>query len=414
MEEKTLGIYIHIPFCVGKCSYCDFYSLPGRKLLMPKYQDALLRHIQESERQMEPYYIDSVYFGGGTPSHYGAKRIAELFNAVKLSGRVMKSAEVTVEVNPDSISLRDLKLLKAEGVNRISIGMQSANDEILRLIGRRHSFRQVRQAVENARTAGFNNVSLDLMYGLPSQTKGDWADTLNKAMALRPEHLSCYGLKIEPGTPICSYQGSALMPSDDDQADMYLYAVETLERYAYPQYEISNFSLRGYESRHNLKYWSLEDYMGFGPGAHSSVGNIRYSYIKSVEGYISGVGGHREMLDDYEVLDRLDKGAEYIMLGMRRNAGISKEEYSTVYRSNFRPLEKLLSQYEQKGWAVKEGERWHFTPTGFLLSNILIGALLEAQAELKASVNPWSKEAFENTVERTELPAGDEIFIKRR
>ncbi|HHU21930.1 MAG TPA: radical SAM family heme chaperone HemW, partial [Clostridiales bacterium] len=298
--EKRLGIYIHIPFCASKCSYCDFYSLSGCNNLMPKYQNALLAHITESESSFSPYYIDSIYFGGGTPSYYGARRICEIFNTLKRTGKVLKSAEVTVEVNPDSISAHDLKLLRKEGVNRLSIGVQSANDDILKLIGRRHNFKQAEKAVSSARKAGFDNISIDLIYGLPSQTKNDWADTLGKALALRPEHISCYGLKLEDVPMRRQYEGSPFLPSDDEQADMYLYTVETLERYGYVQYEISNFCLPGHESRHNLKYWNLEDYMGFGPGAHSCIGNTRYSYIADLQGYITGILEGTDIMDEYE------------------------------------------------------------------------------------------------------------------
>ena len=218
--DRMLGVYIHIPFCASKCSYCDFYSLPNQDELMDRYQKALIRHIEESAPQMAPYYIDTVYFGGGTPSFYGARRLCELFETLKTNARVLKSAEVTVEMNPDSVTKEDLHLLHEAGVNRISLGVQSANDDILRLIGRRHNYRQVIEAVKLIRAEGFDNLSVDLIYGLPTQSRSDWADTLSNALALLPEHLSCYGLKVEEGTPICKYQDSPLLPNDDDQADM--------------------------------------------------------------------------------------------------------------------------------------------------------------------------------------------------
>ena len=285
--QPRLGIYIHIPFCASKCGYCDFYSCAGAAERMAEYQQALLEHIEESAGRIAPAYIDTVYFGGGTPSFYGAARLIELLDAVKATGRLLKRAEVTVEVNPDSVRLHDLRALRKAGFNRLSIGMQSANNDILKMIGRRHSYRQVEMAVENARTAGFDNISLDLIYGLPSQTRSDWADTLAKALALRPEHISGYGLKLEEGTPMYALKDSPLIPSDDEQADMYLCMVEELRHYGYEQYEISNFSIPGYESRHNLKYWQLDDYMGFGPGAHSCIGRTRYSYVRDLDRYLA-------------------------------------------------------------------------------------------------------------------------------
>lgn len=409
---KKLGIYIHIPFCASKCGYCDFYSLAGCDKLMPKYHNALLQHIRESAPQLQQYYTDSVYFGGGTPSYYGARRICDVFNAVKRSGLVYKSAEVTVEVNPDSVRYHDLAALRSEGVNRLSIGAQCADDDLLKLVGRRHNWKQVQQTVKSARSAGFDNLSLDLIYGLPSQTREDWTATLNRALELEPEHLSCYGLKLEAGTPMYSYVGSPLLPDDDVQADMYLYAAETLERYGYKQYEISNFAKPGKESRHNLKYWLLQDYMGFGPGAHSCAGGVRYSYVKDLQKYISGVQTGDTIIDEYERIGLLDRAAEYLMLGMRTVRGISPGEYHRIYRSEFTPLEELLREYERKGWAVNEEGRWHFTPSGFLLSNLLIGLLLDKQGEYKHSGNPWV-DSMDTFLEQTELPAGDEVFYRR-
>lgn len=405
MEDKHLGVYIHIPFCASKCSYCDFYSLPDCAGKMGKYQDALLHHIEEAEGTMAPYYIDTVYFGGGTPSYYGAKRLAEIFNTLKQTARVLKSAEVTVECNPDSVSRKDLHLLRKEGVNRISLGVQSASDDLLKIIGRRHNFAQVKKAVKSIRSEGFDNLSLDLIYGLPNQTRDDWADTLARAIELEPEHISCYGLKLEEGTPMYrDYKDSPVIPTDDDQADMYLYTVETLAHYGYGQYEISNFAKKGRQSRHNLKYWNLEDYLGFGPGAHSCMGDTRYSFVRDLDDYIRGVTEDDKVLDEYEKLDELDRAAEYIMLGMRRGVGISEKEYYKIYRSDFAPIEELLREYEKDGWTKRTGERWSFTPAGFLLSNILIGSLLEAQAEHRIRGNPWLEEGGAPDMGRIEIP----------
>lgn len=412
MEDKHLGVYVHIPFCASKCGYCDFYSLAGCESSMGKYQEALLHHIEEAASTMSPYYIDTVYFGGGTPSYYGARRLADAFNALKRSGKVLRSAEVTVECNPDSVSRRELRILRKEGVNRISLGVQSANDDLLKLIGRRHNFTQVKKAVKAIRDEGFRNLSVDLIYGLPSQSKEEWAETLARVLELEPEHISCYGLKLEEGTPMYErYQDSPVMPSDDEQADMYLYAVQTLAHYNYAQYEISNFAKRGYESRHNMKYWNLEDYLGFGPGAHSCIGNTRYSFVRGLREYIDGVTKGDNILDEYEKLDELDRASEYIMLGMRRSRGISGEEYHRIYRSDFAPIEALLREYEQDGWTKRlGGDRWCFTPTGFLISNLLIGSLLEAQAEQRIRANPWMEETVSRTAETSGLPTDQTIF----
>lgn len=412
MEDRHLGVYIHIPFCASKCGYCDFYSLAGCDGRMGKYQDTLLHHIKEAASTMAPYYIDTVYFGGGTPSYYGARRLTELFNALKQAGKVLKSAEVTVECNPDSVKPRDLRLLRKEGVNRISLGVQSASDDLLKIIGRRHDFAQAKKAVRAIRAEGFDNLSIDLMYGLPNQTKADWADTLARAIELGPEHISCYGLTLEEGTPMFGeYFRSPVIPTDDEQADMYLYAAETLAHYNYEQYEVSNFAKKGFESRHNMKYWDLDDYLGFGPGAHSCIGDTRYSFVRDLDGYIEGVNRDGNVLDEYEKLDELDRAAEYVMLGMRRGRGISGEEYGKIYRSDFAPIETLLRAYEKDGWTKQTaGGRWCFTPTGFLLSNILIGSLLEAQAQHRLSANPWMEDGDTPGTGRLELPKNIGVY----
>ncbi len=406
--KQRLGIYIHIPFCASKCGYCDFYSLPGCEYLMPDYQDALIEHLEESSRALKAYEVDSVYFGGGTPSFYGADRIAELLDVLKLNGNLRLDAEITVECNPDSISLNAMKLLRQEGVNRLSIGVQASDNNLLKLIGRRHNFLQAKKSVEDARKAGFQNISVDLMYGLPSQTKGDWADTLAKIVELHPEHVSCYGLKLEPGTPMYEeYRGSPILPDDDAQADMYSYAAEMLERYGYMQYEISNFAAPGFECRHNLKYWNMDDYMSFGPGAHSCVGSVRYSYVKDLKEYIYGVGKKISIVDEYEEIDPLGRATEYVMLGMRTSRGISENDYRLRCQCDWRPVYQVLQAFREKGWATLTEDRWHFTVPGFLISNTLIGILLETQTSGRIEGTPWIRRA-ETAAERISLPKGEE------
>lgn len=399
--EPRMGIYVHIPFCASKCGYCDFYSRAGCESDMPRYQQALIAHIRECVPRIAPAYIDTVYFGGGTPSYYGARRIAQVLDEIKSSGLLMRNAEITVEANPDSLTRGEARILRRAGVNRLSIGMQSANNDILKMIGRRHNFKQVEMAVRYARMEGIDNVSLDLIYGLPSQSAGDWAESLARALELHPEHLSCYGLKLEPGTPMYELKDSPLIPDDDLQADMYLAAVETLARYNYHQYEISNFCIPGYESRHNFKYWRLEDYLGFGPGAHSCVGRVRYSYVRDLDAYIQGVLQSGDMIDEYEQIGDFERGSEYLMLGMRTVWGVTKEEYQHFYHNSFDELQRTLEEFRDSGWTVEENGRWHFTPEGFLLSNQLIGKLLEAQTARRAEQTPWIKPEVERQPRQT-------------
>ncbi|MCL2829037.1 MAG: radical SAM family heme chaperone HemW [Oscillospiraceae bacterium] len=404
MTSKRIGIYIHIPFCASKCAYCDFYSLAGCEDQMPKFHQALVRQMRESAPTLAGYYVDTIYFGGGTPSYYGIRRIVGLFNTLKDYYKILLDAEVTVEINPDSISLKDLKWMRKEGITRLSIGVQTADDGLGKSLGRRHVFADVERTVEQARQAGFDNISLDLIYGLPSQSKADWADTINRVMALRPEHVSCYGLRIEEGTPLYIYKDSPAIPTEDEQADMYLYTVDTLRNLGYRQYEISNFTLPGKESRHNLKYWNREEYVGFGPSAHSYIGNMRYSYVRGVQAYLAGLAGQQSILESRDEIPKSEQAVEYLMLGLRTTRGITGDEYYRIYQSNFAPIEALLLSYEKNGWAYRINGRWSLTPTGFLLSNQLISDILDAHAEQRVIVGmPWKKSEYKSYMTQIKL-----------
>ena len=381
MAEK-LGIYIHIPFCRSKCDYCDFYSLAGQEGRMDDYQKALLAHMKETAPQTRGWQIDTVYFGGGTPSFYGEKRLRELLRLIGKRFDLAKDAEITVECNPDSVDLKMLQALRRAGVNRLSLGVQSACDRELQSLHRPHDFQQAVQAVALARKAKFQNLSLDLIYGLPGQELAGWQDTVEQVLALKPEHLSCYGLKVEEGTPL-DYRVSRgeKLPDDDAQADMYLWTVERLEKEGYRQYEISNFARSGYQSRHNLKYWMGRPYIGFGPGAHSDFGGRRYSFVRDLEGYISGVLEGGAVIDSSDLIPARERGSEYLMLRLRTARGIEEWEYRREFFLDFDPIEQKLEDYERHGWAERHERRWNLTPKGFLISNQLIGDLLTIQEE---------------------------------
>ena len=383
-EKKPLGLYIHIPFCKRKCAYCDFYSLAGAEERMDDYADALSAHLTEQAAYLAGYRVDTVYFGGGTPSYLGTKRLEKVLKTVFKRFRVDRDAEITLEANPDSAGdWKALKKLRKAGFNRLSLGMQSADGEELREIGRVHTPEQTAAAVAAARKAGFENLSLDLIYGLPRQTAERWMENLNAAMDLAPEHLSCYGLKVEEGTPLFARRESADLPGDEAQAEMYLATVETLARRGYGQYEISNFARSGRESRHNLKYWTLGEYAGFGPGAHSDLGGVRYAYERDLEGYIRGVRAGEPMLSEREAIPPMDRDTEWVMLGLRTTRGLDPREFENRFRRRFACFAPLLGQCAQAGYAVETEGRWHLTPQGFLVSNQIIGQMLDALAEDK-------------------------------
>jgi putative oxygen-independent coproporphyrinogen III oxidase len=380
--SDKLGLYIHIPFCRSKCDYCDFYSLAGRENRMDDYQKALLAHMKETGPLTRGYQVDTVYFGGGTPSFYGEKRLRALLSAVGKHFDLSKDAEITVECNPDSVDKKMLAALHRAGVNRLSLGVQSARDCELQRLHRPHDFRQAWAAVEAARAAKFKNLSLDVIYGLPGQDMAAWQDTVEQVLALEPEHLSCYGLKVEPGTPLDDrvVRGEVL-PDDDMQADMYLWMVDRLAAAGYRQYEISNFARSGFQSRHNLKYWMGRPYIGFGPGAHSDFGGRRYSFVRDLDAYITGVLGGGAVIDESELIPQRERGGEYLMLRLRTTRGIEEWEYRREFFMNFDPLEQKLEEYERQGWAERHDRRWNLTARGFLVSNQLIGDLLSLQEE---------------------------------
>ena len=378
--ENTLGLYLHIPFCRSKCDYCDFYSLAGQDDRMDDYQQALLRQIAETAPRTKKQVVNSVYIGGGTPTWYGEKRLLELLAAVKKRFTLSKDVEVTLEANPDSVDEKMLRRLRRAGVNRLSMGMQSACDRELAAVHRPHTFRQVQEAVRAARAAKLRNLNLDLIYGLPGQTMDSWRSSVEAALALEPEHLSCYGLTLEEGTPLARRaEAGERLPSDDEQAERYLWTVARLAQAGFEQYEVSNFSRTGCQSRHNLKYWMGRPYVGLGAGAHSDFGGCRYSFVRDLEGYIRGMAGDGRLLDDMDEIPRRERGSEYLMLRLRTTHGIEEWEYRREYYMNFDPIAAKLSEYEQRGWAARTGRRWHFTPEGFLLSNRLIGELMELQ-----------------------------------
>lgn len=379
--ERPLGLYLHIPFCKSKCAYCDFYSLPHREEKMDAYVSALIRHLEEVAPQAEQHTVDTVYFGGGTPSYLGEKRLVKLLQTVKKRYHLTKDAEITLEANPDSATDgKMLRHLRKAGFNRISLGVQTDDDDLLREIGRIHTWEQVETAVTAIRKAKFNNLSLDLIYGLPHQTLAHWQKTLAHIVDLAPQHISCYGLKVEEGTPLYDRRESADLPDDEQQADMYLYTVDYLAAQGYGQYEISNFAKDGFASRHNLKYWTLGEYAGFGPGAHSDFGNVRYGYVRDLDRYIGG----ELVLSESEVIPPLDRDMEYIMLSLRTTAGMDRRYFENRFRERFAPLEAKFVLYEQHELAARTANGWRLTPKGFLVSNQIIGELQNALSREKA------------------------------
>ena len=380
-NKTPLGIYVHVPFCRSKCQYCDFYSLTTKDdNLLDGYLDAVCDHIKEAGPLAPNYKVDSIYFGGGTPSFFGADGLAIILTAIRRHFDVTQDAEITFEANPDSVNDKLLHRLRAEGFNRVSLGIQCDNDEILKRIGRPHTYAQAVSAFQRIRKAGFRNISVDLIYGLPGQTLQSWQDTLDHVLQLNPEHISCYGLKLEEGTPLYEYRDYANLPDDDLQADMYLAAVETLRGRGFKQYEISNFCRKGLQSRHNLKYWTGGEYLGFGPSASSDFAGKRFTLVRDLHTYILGIREGGEVMEDIQEIPLRERAGEYLMLRLRTSLGINREEYERMFLLPFDPLEQVLRKHESYYHTAQDGDgRWFLTAKGFLTSNDIISDLLLAQ-----------------------------------
>lgn len=380
-NKTPLGVYIHVPFCRSKCQYCDFYSLATKDdKLIDGYLDAVCDHIKEAGELAPGYKVDTIYFGGGTPTFFGADGMAVILTAIRRNFDVDNNAEITFEANPDSVSDRLLHRLRAEGFNRASLGIQSDDDEMLKKLGRPHSYAQAVTAYQRIRKAGFRNVSVDLMYGLPGQTLADWQETLDNVLRLLPEHVSCYGLRVEEGTPFWDYKEMLNLPDDDTQAEMYLSAVETLRGRGFRQYEISNFCRKGLISKHNMKYWTGGEYLGFGPGASSDFAGKRFTLKRDLQAYITAIREGGDIMEDIQEIPVRERAGEYLMLRLRTSVGISATEYERMFMLPFAPLEEVLEKRRRYFHATQnDSGRWVLTPKGYLVSNDIITDLLLAQ-----------------------------------
>lgn len=367
------GLYIHVPFCVRKCPYCDFYSLKFDSDTAEKYTDAVVRNIHFYRGK--GYTADTLYFGGGTPSLLTAGQIGRIISAAR-EAFTLQNAEITLEANPFTVEMSGFfeELLSA-GVNRLSLGIQSMNDRELKLLGRLHDAAAGERAIFSAHKAGFRNISADLMIGLPEQSAEDIDRSIEKLSLMPIEHISAYILKVESGTPFDCENIIRSLPDEDKAAELYLHTVEQLEKHGFYQYEISNFAKSGYESRHNLKYWLCEEYIGIGPSAHSCTGGKRYAVPPDIGEFISS-----ERQGTYFTDEAAMGAEEFIMLRLRLMSGLDTEELRSRYSY---PTEKLIKKarlYRQHGLIKIQGEAGaeviSLTPQGCLVSNEIIAELL--------------------------------------
>lgn len=366
--SEPIGVYVHVPFCAGKCPYCDFYSLAADEQTKEAYVAAILRDVASYAGSV---CADTLYFGGGTPSLLGAERIARLTAELKAVFSIPNDGEITMEANPDDDLEAVFSAFKAAGGNRVSIGVQATDDVTLRALGRRHTVAQAAKAVEIAHACEIENVSVDLMLGVEGQTKDAVCATVKTVAAWDVTHVSAYLLKIEPGTPFASR--SLALPDEDETATLYLTAVEQLEKTGFSQYEISNFAKPGFESRHNLKYWNGEEYLGFGPAAHSFFEGRRFYYARDLKDFLSGAA---EPLLEEDGGFAPGSREEYALLRLRLAEGLSETAYRKRFGTAIPAAWKKRAQALPRRLVTVDENGMRLSPEGFLVSNAIFASIL--------------------------------------
>lgn len=374
---KALGIYIHVPFCMQKCAYCDFYSMSGRDTR--GYSGAVIKQIKSFRKFMKDRTVDTVYIGGGTPSMLSAGNISDMLSALREYANVKDDAEITIEANPGTLDGAKLSTYRAAGVNRISMGLQSADDEELFMLSRIHTRDEFENSFLLARMEGFENINIDVMYALPYQTEEKLKGTMDYVMQMSPEHVSFYGLKIEENTPFGRHPHiENTLPNEDAQVKMYLDSCAALESTGYRQYEISNFAKPGHECRHNLKYWHSQEYLGFGPAAHSMFMNRMFSYKKNLDLFMQDPTDMRAMLDENHEISSKELAVQYVMLAFRLTEGVFVRDYNERFGDDFdeRYLEKM-SPLIEKGLIIKTDTGYRLSRDGMLVSNLILSEILD-------------------------------------
>lgn len=372
MRNKEMGIYIHIPFCKKKCYYCDFISYSNKDDKIEEYIEAVKKEIELQKIKSE---ITTIYIGGGTPSYIDSKYIKEIIEEI-YKKNISKDVEITIEINPGTVTIEKLKDYKNCGINRLSIGLQCAQDELLKQIGRIHNFEQFLDTFKMARKVGFKNINVDLMLGLPNQRIKDLKESLDTVIELQPEHISVYSLIVEDGTPIANKieKGELELPEEELERNMYWYVKNTLELNGYKHYEISNFAKQGYESRHNMNCWKQKEYIGIGTAAHSYRDVVRYSNTENIGEYIRNI--KKENLERNRIIHEIQKEddaqKEYMLLGLRQLDGIKISEFKSKFGGNpiyiFRNQLKTLTD---EGLINVDDDNIRLTDRGIDLANLV-------------------------------------------
>ena len=373
MTTKPIGLYLHIPFCKKKCNYCDFCSFAQDGVSWrEEYVSNLCREIELYKSRNVS--IDSIFFGGGTPSLLSISEFSKIVDSIGRSFNIMPSCEFTVEANPGTLTEEKLLGMKELGMNRLSLGLQSINENELKILGRIHSYNDFLDSYKSARRIGINNINVDLMYGIPDQTVESFARTLENIISIEPEHLSLYGLILEEGTSFYDNRDKLNLPDGDTECDMYYLAADIMKKSGFSHYEISNYCKPGYECKHNLKYWHNEEYIGVGMSAYSYFGGVRFGNFSSFDEYSLSYG-KKYMYE--ENVDIKDRAYEYVMLRLRLKEGISLSEYKRLFGVDFlNGREDVINRLAGGGYLVLKNDALSLTERGFYVSNSILNQLI--------------------------------------
>ena len=383
--KKELEIYIHIPFCVKKCAYCDFLSGPQDKETIERYVSRLLKEIQVHASKQKftlDYEVTTIFLGGGTPSVLEANQIQRIFEMLKNSFKISKDAEITIEANPGTVTAEKLQAYKKCGINRISFGLQSTNNEELKLLGRIHTYEEFLESYQLARACGFENINVDLISAIPKQTVASWEETLKKVMALEPEHISAYSLIVEEGTPFAKVYGEGCpgehdLPREEEERVIYYRTEELLEKAGYHRYEISNYAKAGKECRHNLGYWERKDYLGIGLGAASLIGNTRYKNTDDLLYYMEHSSDLSAIQENVEKLSLQEQMEEFMFLGLRKTEGVSVTEFKNTFGKTMEECYgEQIQKLKEQGLLEQKDGRLMLTRPGIDVSNYVFGEFL--------------------------------------
>ena len=380
--KKELEIYIHIPFCVKKCAYCDFLSGPQDKETIERYVSRLLKEIQVHASKQKftlDYEVITIFLGGGTPSVLEANQIQRIFEMLKNSFKISKDAEITIEANPGTVTVEKLEAYKKCGINRISFGLQSTNNEELKLLGRIHTYEEFLESYQLARACGFENINVDLISAIPKQTVASWEETLSTVIALNPEHISAYSLIVEEGTPFAKLYGEGCpgehdLPREEEERVIYYRTEELLEKAGYHRYEISNYAKKGKECRHNLGYWERKEYLGIGLGAASLINNIRYKNTDDLLYYMEHSSDLSAIQENVEKLSLQEQMEEFMFLGLRKMEGVSVTEFKNTFGKTMEECYGEQIQKLKEQWLLEQKDgRLMLTRPGIDVSNYVFG-----------------------------------------